>query len=100
MGNVHEMGQTSIENLLINTIAPVWVAYGRIMDEQKWIDLALKILEQLPAEDNSIIRAWTDVGFPSRSSFDSQGLIELYNNFCRQKNCLNCNIGASLMRPP
>ncbi|MEJ0056239.1 MAG: DUF2851 family protein [Bacteroidota bacterium] len=95
---VHEMGAASIENLIINTIAPAWVAYGRIMDEQRWVDLALRILEQLPTEQNSIIRAWKDAGVVSRSSFDSQGLIELYNNFCSQKHCLNCNIGASLMR--
>jgi Protein of unknown function (DUF2851) len=96
---VHELGETSIENVIINTVSPVWVAYGRIMDEQKWVDLALSILEQLPAEQNNIIRAWNDAGIVTQSSFDSQGLIELYNNFCQQKNCLNCNIGASLMCP-
>ncbi len=97
---VHELGQMSIENVIINTIAPVWVAYGRMIDEQKWVDLSLKILQQLPAEQNKITQAWKELGIISKTSFDSQGLIELYNNFCQQKNCLNCNIGASLMRPP
>ncbi|CAN5445088.1 DUF2851 family protein [soil metagenome] len=96
---VHELGQSSIENLIANTIAPVWVAYGKMMDDQRWIDLALKMLQKLPPEGNRITRAWNDVGLIAQSSFDSQGLIELYNNFCQQKKCLNCSIGASLMRP-
>jgi len=96
---VHELGQSSIENIIINTVIPVWVAYGKINDEQHWIDLAVNILQQLPAEENKITRLWKAIGFATLHSFDSQGLIELYNNFCQQKNCLNCNIGASLIKP-
>ncbi|NOT74302.1 MAG: DUF2851 family protein [Cyclobacteriaceae bacterium] len=97
--DVHELGKSSIENIIINTIVPVWVAYGRMTHEQRWIDLSVHILQQLPAEENNITRAWKGVGMDANNSFDSQGLIELYNNFCQQKNCLNCTIGASLMRP-
>jgi Protein of unknown function (DUF2851) len=96
---VHDLGSSSIENIIINTVVPVWVAYGRMIDEQRWIDLAVEILQQLPAEENKITRAWEGSGLTSVSSFDSQGLIELYNNFCQQKNCLNCSIGASLISP-
>lgn len=95
----HELGRSSIENIIINTVVPVWVAYGKLSDEQPYIDRAVQVLQQLPAEENKITRAWKNVGIPTQTSFDSQALIELYNNFCQQKSCLDCAIGASLMRP-
>ncbi len=96
----HTMGQATIESIIINTVVPVWVAYGKMVDEQRFIDRAVNILQQLPAEENKITRTWKDAGISTHSSFDSQALIELFNNFCQKKNCLNCNIGACLVRPP
>ena len=95
----HALGKPSIENIIINTVVPVWVAYGKLSDEQSYIDRAVQVLQQLPAEENKITRAWKNVGMTPQTSFDSQALIELYNSFCQQKSCLNCAIGASLMRP-
>ena len=96
---VHELGDASIENIIINTVVPVWVAYGKQMDDQRHIDLALNLLQQIPSEENNITRSWKNLGLVTRTSFDSQALIELFNNFCKAKNCLNCNVGASLLRP-
>jgi hypothetical protein len=95
----HEFGVSSIENVVINTICPVITAFGRHNDNQDYIDRAMRILQEISPEQNRITRSWTDIGLVARSSFDSQALIELYNNFCQRNNCLNCNIGASLVRP-
>ncbi len=96
---IHEFGQDSIENVIINTVSTVLTAFGKRNDDQEYVDRAMKILSEVPAEENRIIRSWQDIGMVARSSFDSQGLIELYNNFCQRNSCLNCNIGASLVRP-
>lgn len=96
---VHELGTASLDNLMVNTVVPVWVAYGKLTDDQRFADRAVDVLEHLPAEENRITRMWKDLGIVARSSFDSQSMIELYNNFCQKKNCLHCAIGASLMRP-
>jgi hypothetical protein len=95
----HEFGVSSIENLLINTVCPVMAAFGRHNDNQDHVDRAIQLLQEISPEENRITRSWTDIGLVARSSFDSQALIELYNNFCQRNNCLNCNIGASLVRP-
>ena len=95
----HTLGQATIESMIINAVVPVWVAYGKMRDEQRFIDQAVTILQQLPAEENKITRTWKDAGITTHSSFDSQALTELFNNFCQKKNCLNCNIGACLVRP-
>jgi Protein of unknown function (DUF2851) len=92
-------GSFSIENLIINSAVPLLVAYGRTTDDHSFLEKATNLLLQIPGEKNGIIRTWNNLGFVSKTAFDSQGLIELHNNFCLRRNCLNCNIGASLLKP-
>ena len=96
---IHELGRGSVEIILLNSVVPLWVAYSRRMDDSNAMDRAIALLEELPAEENSIIRRWSDLGMPPRNSFEAQGLIELFNTFCQRKNCLACSIGASIIRP-
>jgi hypothetical protein len=97
--SVYDLGLASIDNLIINSVAPLLVAYGIVRDETSYIDKAQEILQQMPAEANKIIRTWNDLNWKVKNAFDSQALIELYNNYCQQRNCLNCVIGASLIKP-
>ncbi|HAN49818.1 MAG TPA: DUF2851 domain-containing protein [Amoebophilaceae bacterium] len=92
------LGKSSIEHILINTAVPLLVAYGKAKDEQDYVDRAIAILQHLPAEHNAIIRQWEDVGIKAESAFDSQALVELFNNFCTKKKCLSCHIGTSIMQ--
>lgn len=98
-GAVHDLGQSSGENIIINTVIPVWVAYGKQTDQQGYIDRAVEVLQHLPAEENKILRTWNALGIKVQTAFDSQALLELFNNFCEPKGCLNCAIGTSLMHP-
>lgn len=92
------LGAKSIDSILINTIVPLLVAYGKTKDNQDYIDRATAILEYLPAENNKITRIWIENGIKIKNAFDSQASIELYNNFCSQKKCLKCNIGMDILR--
>lgn len=96
---VHELGRTSIDNIIINSVVSVWAAYSLHTDDTALMDRATGLLQKLPAEQNAITRAWKECGIHAQTSFDSQALIELYNNYCQRKNCLTCTIGASLVRP-
>jgi len=96
---VPDIGESSIQNIIINTVAPLLVAYGKYKDEQVYIDKAVELLQQLTAEQNKITRTWNDLGMKVKTSFDSQSLIELYNNFCQRRQCLNCSIGISILKP-
>jgi len=98
-GIVPGLGNSSIQNIVINTVAPLLVAYGKYKDEQSYIDSAVNFLQQLPAEQNKITRTWLDLGLKVKTAFDSQALIELHNNFCQKRQCLNCNIGISILKP-
>lgn len=93
------LGRMSIENIVINSIVPILVAYGKSRDDQRFVDRALQLLQETPAEKNNILRSWEDLGLSSGSAFDSQALIELHNSFCLRRRCLDCNIGFSLLQP-
>jgi Protein of unknown function (DUF2851) len=96
---VNSLGQSSLDNVIINSVAPLMVAYGIEKADQEYIERAQKILQQVGAENNKITRVWNAVNWKVKTAFDSQALIELFNNYCQQKNCLNCTIGASILRP-
>jgi hypothetical protein len=92
------LGKASIEHILINTTVPLLVAYGKTKDKQNYVDRAVAILQHLPAENNTITRHWEDMGTKAKNAFDSQALIELFNNFCTKKQCLSCNIGVAIIQ--
>ena len=91
------LGRSSIENIVINTVIPLMVAYGKYIGEQHYIDRAIGFLEGINSENNRIIRKWKEVGINVKSAFDSQALIELANNYCGKKRCLSCKIGNQIV---
>jgi hypothetical protein len=97
-GRVPTLGQSSIENIIINTVVPLLVAYSQHRDNRDMLDKALSLLENLPAEYNNITGQWQALGLNVKTAFDSQATIELYNNFCTHKRCLNCSIGTAIVR--
>jgi len=95
---VPALGKSSIENIIINTIAPLLMAYGQLHDEEVYCSRAVDLLNHLPAENNKIVREWHPLGRKVTSAFDSQGLIELYNSYCMKRRCLECSIGSSIVK--
>lgn len=91
------LGQKSVENIFINVIIPVLFAYGIRCDSSIHRHRALKILEQIPPEDNSIIRNWASEGIVPNSALQTQALLELNKNHCSAKKCLTCRIGIKLI---
>lgn len=93
------LGLSSAENVCINTVAPLLVAYGKALDESTYIEKAETLLQTLKAEKNKIVDKMKEVGFEVKSAFDSQAALELHNNYCIKSRCLQCTIGAKLVRP-
>jgi hypothetical protein len=93
------IGKQMIYSLLINTIIPILFAYGHHMGETKYKDRAMLWLEQISAEHNSITNGFALLGIENKNAFDSQALIQLKNEYCNQKRCLECTVGNKLLRP-
>lgn len=93
------LGGSSLHTILINTASPLMVAYGKANDDQRIVDRAFDILQNLPAEQNSIVNNWKKNGLIAQHAFDSQGLLQLYQEYCLKRRCLECNIGSAIIRP-
>jgi hypothetical protein len=91
------IGADATSILLINAMIPVLFAWASDRKKQDVADYALSQLEQIPAEDNTIIRQWGVRGLEARHAFDSQALIQLRNNYCVPRFCLRCAIGTKIV---
>lgn len=90
-------GHQFINNILINTVIPVVFSYGQYREEQYWKDKAIHWLLQSEKEDNSLTKKWKALGIENKAAFDSQALLELKNNYCNNKRCLECAVGNKLL---
>jgi hypothetical protein len=88
----------SIHNIFLNTLVPFLFSYGNQKGLSVFRERALNFLDKLPAERNSLIDGWVRLGISCRSASHSQGLLELKNNYCDAKKCLQCSIGNSILR--
>ncbi|MGK7389786.1 MAG: DUF2851 family protein [Candidatus Cyclobacteriaceae bacterium M2_1C_046] len=92
------MGLQAINLLVINVVAPLRAAYALYTDNYEYMESALNLLQQVPFEKNKIVKAYADMDFPDKSAFDSQGRITLFEDYCKEKRCLNCDIGVTLLK--
>lgn len=93
-----KIGKNTINLIVINTVIPFLFVYGRLRNNQAIIDRALKFLDQIPGESNSILNKWNELGMSVQTAFTTQALLELKNNYCNKKKCLNCSIGNTLLK--
>jgi hypothetical protein len=91
------IGQSSVDVFLLNTLALFLFSYGKHLQLQYYIDRSLKLLENLPREENNIIADFSVVGVNIKTAFESQALLELRNNYCIFKKCLQCGIGNKIL---
>ena len=91
-------GAQMINNILINTIVPIVFAYGLFNKEENYKAKALEWLEEISAEKNNITNAYTQLGIENNNAFDSQALIQLKNEYCNKKRCLECAVGNRLIK--
>lgn len=83
--------------LIINAVAPVLFVYGRSTGDDRFTDRAVNLLESVPAEKNHIIAEWDSLGIKAAKAFESQALIQLRNEYCYHKRCLECSIGHQVL---
>ncbi|SHN10824.1 DUF2851 family protein [Mucilaginibacter sp. OK098] len=92
------MGQASIDILLLNTLALFLFSYGKHNQIQHYVNRCLKLLEHLPNENNKIITDFATLGVKIDTAFESQALLELKNNYCNYKKCLHCGVGNKILK--
>jgi hypothetical protein len=92
------LGIAMVDSVIINTVCPVLFAYGHYHHDQQYKSKALTWLEKTAAESNSITRGFGQLGVDNKNAFDSQALIELKNEYCSKKRCLECAVGNAILK--
>ncbi|HNV99630.1 MAG TPA: DUF2851 family protein [Chitinophagales bacterium] len=93
-GNI---GDEFIHLQIVNTFAPLLFLYGKVHQQEAYITRATDLLEQTPYERNHIVREWNDLGVNAQHAGHSQALLQLKQQYCVHKRCLECAIGYRIL---
>lgn len=91
------LGQETKNRILINVVVPLIFASGVHFNKQELKDRAISFLEKLPAEVNKVTKKWKYLELSVQSALDSQACIQLMNQYCQKRRCLECNIGMDIL---
>jgi hypothetical protein len=83
--------------IVINVVVPFYFLYGNNQNKLILKDRALEILEQMPAEVNSLINRWAKAGIIAANALESQALLQLQHHYCEPRRCLDCTIGHKII---
>jgi hypothetical protein len=92
-GQKIQLGKDAVNLLLINSVLPFVFVYGTVQHREDLCNKTLNWYEQLPRENNAIIRLFNSLGLKSKNAADTQAFIQLKNEYCNTLNCLKCSIG-------
>ena len=91
------LSRSSIDIILINTVAPLLYAYGELTGNYEMTDKAIKLLEDLRAESNSIVSHFVAYGIDCPDALTSKALVQLKREYCDARKCIYCKIGHHLL---
>ena len=91
------LGRTKTDLLAINLVAQMQYAYGDYTGNDTLRSRAISLLEDMPAESNSIIAQWNSYGPLAQTAFDSQALLQLSFEYCHKQRCEECPVGVAIL---
>ena len=89
--------QSFIDLLIINVILPLKYAYYQHIGKEL-SDEFEQILTQIKPEKNHIIKGYEELNFKANTAWETQGLLQLYNQYCTLKQCLQCELGSEMLQ--
>ncbi len=96
--NVPQMGKSSIDILLINTVIPYKYAYAMHQNNPVKAEQTAELMESIAPENNVIVRQWRVLGQQVHNAADTQALLHLYQNYCQHHECINCEVGYKIFQ--
>ena len=91
------LGKGRLIKLITNVVVPYLLFYAEQHDILELEANSAELLTTLPQERDYITKKFSSQGFPIPNSFISQGIHELYFEYCKQVQCLHCSIGKHLI---
>ena len=94
---VKSISQAFMNLLIINVIIPLRFCYNQYVGKDATEQL-FSIARDVSAEKNSIVQKFNTMGLTATDALESQSLIQLKQQYCQNKRCLECAIGNSLLQ--
>ncbi|MBV6485508.1 MAG: hypothetical protein KFKLKKLM_02078 [Flavobacteriales bacterium] len=98
INTIKRTGKIMTDGLIVNVVVSILFVYASSIQNDELKNKAIRFLEQLNTEKNTIILNFEKLGVKSKNALQSQALIELKTNYCSHKKCLNCSIGNHLLK--
>lgn len=86
-----------VDLIINNAVLPIKYTYHKHKNESI-ADEIFTFYASIPAEKNSVIKNWKELGVKIENALESQAFIYHYKKCCLPKNCLNCSIGFQLLK--
>ena len=93
-----ELSLSSRRLLTINTAIPVLYAYASASGNPDLGERIVALMQSLPAESNTIVRNWENLGFKVCDASRSQAIIHLQKEYCDKNKCIYCRFGHYFLR--
>ena len=92
-----KMSHSFIDLIVMNTLIPVRFAYEQSLHKESTQEI-IELTTALQPEKNIIIDKFAAIGILAENAFQSQSLLQLKNEYCDAKKCLQCAIGTFLLK--
>lgn len=92
-----KMSHAFIDLIVMNTILPIRFAFEQSLNKEYSQEI-LELITALPPEKNIIIDKFASIGILAENAFQSQSLLQLKKEYCDAKKCLQCAVGAFLLK--
>lgn len=93
---IKRVSKAFVELLIINVVLPLKFVYGNYKGKQVTEEV-LQFAAQLKAEKNTIINGFEELKLKVESAKTSQACLQLYNEYCSKKRCLQCQVGVQIL---
>lgn len=91
------LSSSFIDLLVINTVIPFKFAYNKYVGKESDEEM-IALLQEIAPEKNAIIDKFRYYKVPVESAYDSQALLQLRNEYCAHKKCMQCALGLELIK--
>ncbi|PIR14732.1 MAG: DUF2851 domain-containing protein [Flavobacteriales bacterium CG_4_8_14_3_um_filter_35_10] len=92
-----KLSKNFVDLLIINTLMPLKFIYFKKQGKAIGEDL-IRLVHQIKPEKNGVITQFALLKIKADSAFHSQALLQLKNDYCTPKRCLQCQIGYQLLK--